>query len=58
MPRVDTREPTLVKPLLFNRESVTGRHSVLSVNMSQYGVENVERGSTIMFKDIVYQVRL
>lgn len=56
--RRSTRQSELVKPLLFMRESsVTGHNSKLSVNVSQLGEENVDRGPTLLFKEISYVVK-
>jgi ATP-binding cassette, subfamily G (WHITE), eye pigment precursor transporter len=57
LPRKNTRQSEAVQPVLFMRESsVTGRKSQLSVNLSQVGEENTDRGPTVMFKDITYRV--
>jgi ABC-type glutathione transport system ATPase component len=53
--RRSTRQSELVKPLLFMRESsVTGRNSKLSINLSQVGEENTDRGPTLLFKEVTY----
>lgn len=58
LPRRNTRQSEAVKPVLFMRESsVTGKNSKLSVNLSQVGEENTDRGPTVMFKDVSYRVR-
>jgi ABC-type multidrug transport system fused ATPase/permease subunit len=58
VPIRSTRQSELVKPLVFMRESsVTGRASKLSVNVSQMGDENMDRGPTVMFKDVSFRVR-
>jgi ABC-type multidrug transport system ATPase subunit len=55
--RKSTRQSELVKPLVFMRESsVTGRASKLSVNVSQMGDENMDRGPTVLFKDLSLRV--
>jgi len=52
------RQSEAVQPIMFMREStVTGRTSKLSINMSQLGEENTERGPTVMLKDVTYRVR-
>jgi ABC-type multidrug transport system ATPase subunit len=57
MPRRSTRQSELVKPLVFMRESsVTGRASKLSINVSQMGEENMDRGPTVMFKDVSFRM--
>lgn len=56
--RRSTRQSELVKPLLFMRESsVTGRNSKLSVNLSQMGEENTDRGPTLLFQELNYIVK-
>jgi ABC-type multidrug transport system ATPase subunit len=56
--RRSTRQSESVKPILFMRESsVTGRNSKLSINLSQVGEENMDRGPTVLFKELTYVVR-
>lgn len=59
LPRKSTRQSEAVKPMLFMRESsVTTRvPTQLSINLSQTGELNLERGPTVTFKDINFRVR-
>lgn len=58
--RAPSRQSELVKPVLFTRESssVTGRGvSKLSINISQTGTKNLDKGPTVMFRNLNFKVK-
>ena len=53
-----SRQSELVKPALFVRASLTPNLSTrLSVNISNTGEHNTDKGPTVMFRDITFKVR-